>query len=295
MGPRVTLSGVRKGLRDALRGKTARRFLRNTGTLVGGALALLLVLLALAAPLLAGDPLAQSLSERLQAPSASHLFGTDQLGRDVLSRTLYGARISLALGFLVVALSVTVGSAVGLAAGLLGGGWDDLLMRVTDIFLAFPALILAMAISAALGPSLTNVMIAVAAVSWPAYARLLRAQVLAVKHVEFVDAARALGANGRRVALRHLLPNSVTPLLVQGSFDVGAAILTAAGLGFIGFGAQPPTPEWGAMVSETRNFITEAPWASAVPALAILFTVLAFNLLGDGLRDVLDPRGDSRL
>ena len=295
MGPRVTLSGVRKGLRDALRGKTARRFLRNTGTLVGGALALLLVLLALTAPLLAGDPLAQSLSERLQAPSASHLFGTDQLGRDVLSRTLYGARISLALGFLVVALSVTVGSAVGLAAGLLGGGWDDLLMRVTDIFLAFPALILAMAISAALGPSLTNVMIAVAAVSWPAYARLLRAQVLAVKHVEFVDAARALGANGRRVALRHLLPNSVTPLLVQGSFDVGAAILTAAGLGFIGFGAQPPTPEWGAMVSETRNFITEAPWASAAPALAILFTVLAFNLLGDGLRDVLDPRGDSRL
>ena len=287
----MTLSGVRKGLRGAFGGKTARRFLRNTGTLVGGSLALLLVLLALAAPLLAGDPLAQS----LQAPSASHLFGTDQLGRDVLSRTLYGARISLALGFLVVALSVTVGSLVGLAAGLLGGGWDDLLMRLTDIFLAFPALILAMAISAALGPSLTNVMIAVAAVSWPAYARLLRAQVLAVKHVEFADAARALGANGRRVALRHLLPNSVTPLLVQGSFDVGAAILTAAGLGFIGFGAQPPTPEWGAMVSETRNFITEAPWASAAPALAILFTVLAFNLLGDGLRDVLDPRGDSRL
>ncbi len=291
----MTLSGVRKGLRGAFGGKTARRFLRNTGTLVGGTLALLLVLLALAAPLLAGDPLAQSLSERLQAPSASHLFGTDQLGRDVLSRTLYGARISLALGFLVVALSVTVGSLVGLAAGLLGGGWDDLLMRLTDIFLAFPALILAMAISAALGPSLTNVMIAVAAVSWPAYARLLRAQVLAVKHVEFVDAARALGAPAWRLALRHLLPNSVTPLLVQGSFDVGAAILTAAGLGFIGFGAQPPTPEWGAMVSETRNFITEAPWASAAPALAILLTVLAFNLLGDGLRDVLDPRGDSRL
>ena len=205
---------------------------------------------------------------------------------------LWGSRISLAIGFLVVALSLVVGTAVGLLAGTLGGFWDNVLMRVTDIFLAFPALILAMAISAALGPSLTNVMIAVAAVSWPNYARLTRAQVLGIRGLEFVDAGpRSLGASGGRIAWRHLLPNSLSPLLVQASFDVGGAILTAAGLGFIGFGAQPPTPEWGAMVSETRNFIAEAPWASTAPALAILLTVLAFNLLGDGLRDILDPRG----
>lgn len=275
------------------RGRVLRRFTRDPGTLLGTSLAVILVFLALAAPLLAGNPLKQALSERLEPPSAAHLLGTDQLGRDVWSRVLYGARISLRLGALVVVLSLTVGAAVGLAAGLLGGIWDDLLMRVTDIFLAFPALILAMAISAALGPNLTNVMIAVAAVSWPGYARLLRAQVLAVKSADFVDAARALGASGGRVALRHLLPNSLTPLLVQASFDIGSAILTAAGLSFIGFGAQPPTPEWGAMVSETRNFINEAPWASSAPAIAILLTVLAFNLLGDGLRDVLDPRGNT--
>lgn len=186
--------------------------------------------------------------------------------------------------------SLLVGSAAGLVAGLLGGWWDEVIMRVTDIFLAFPGLILAMAISAALGPSLTNVMIAVAVVSWPTYARLIRAQVLALREREFVEAARALGSSQGRVAFRHLLPNSLAPLLVQGSFDVGSAILTAAGLGFIGFGAQPPTPEWGAMVSETRNYIAQAPWASSAPALAILVTVLAFNLLGDGLRDVFDPR-----
>ena len=191
----------------------------------------------------------------------------------------------------VRARSQILGAAVGLAAGVFGGVWDDILMRLTDIFLAFPALILAMAISAALGPSLTNVMIAVAAVSWPNYARLMRSQVLSLRGLEFVAAARSLGASPGRVAWRHLLPNSLSPLLVQASFDVGGAILTAAGLGFIGFGAQPPTPEWGAMVSETRNFIVEAPWASSAPALTILVTVLALNLLGDGLRDVLDPRG----
>ncbi len=271
--------------------RAVRRFSRDPGAVIGLVIVLLLMLLAALAPLLAGDPLAQNLSDRLLPPSSAHLFGTDQLGRDVLDRVLWGSRISLAIGFLVVALSLVVGTAVGLLAGTLGGFWDNVLMRVTDIFLAFPALILAMAISAALGPSLTNVMIAVAAVSWPNYARLTRAQVLGIRGLEFVDAARSLGASGGRIAWRHLLPNSLSPLLVQASFDVGGAILTAAGLGFIGFGAQPPTPEWGAMVSETRNFIAEAPWASTAPALAILLTVLAFNLLGDGLRDILDPRG----
>ena len=267
-----------------------RRLRRNTGAMLGLGILLLLVLSALFGPLFLGSPLEQDLGIRLQAPSAAHLLGTDQLGRDVLSRVLHGGRISLGLGVGVMLASLVSGSLIGLLAGLLGGWWDEAIMRVTDIFLAFPSLILAMAISAALGPSLTNVMIAVALVSWPAYARLIRAQVLALREREFVEAARALGSSESRIALRHLLPNTLAPLLVQGSFDVGSAILTAAGLGFIGFGAQPPTPEWGAMVSETRNYISQAPWASSAPAIAILLTVLAFNLIGDGLRDVFDPR-----
>ncbi len=276
------------------RGRVLKRFLRDPGTIVGGLLAIVLILVAVFAPLLANDPLAQDTSKRLEPPNQEHILGTDQLGRDVFSRVIYGARISLRVGLIVVALSLVVGGFVGLLAGLLGGVWDDILMRITDIFLAFPGLILAMAISAALGPNLNNVMIAVAVVSWPNYARLIRAQVLSLRNLEFVDAARALGARSSRIALKHLLPNSLTPLLVQASFDIGSAILTAAGLSFIGFGAQPPTPEWGAMVSETRNFINEAPWASSSPAIAILLTVLAFNLLGDGIRDVLDPRGNTR-
>ncbi len=272
------------------RRSTLRKLLRNPGAVVGLVLLALLLVAALLLPPLLGSPLEQNLGVRLSAPSTAHLLGTDQLGRDVLSRVANGARLSLGLGFTVMLTSLVIGLVVGLLAGLLGGWWDEALMRLTDIFLAFPGLILAMAISAALGPSLLNVMIAVALVSWPTYARLIRAQVLSLREREFIDAARALGAAQGRVALRHLLPNSVAPLLVQASFDVGSAILTAAGLGFIGFGAQPPTPEWGAMVSETRNYISQAPWASSTPALAILATVLAFNLIGDGLRDVLDPR-----
>ncbi len=268
----------------------ARRFRRNPGAMLGLIIVALLLLIALVGPLLTGNPTDQALADRLQAPSGAHWLGTDQLGRDVLARVVNGARISLRLGVFVVLLSLAIGIVVGLTAGLTGGVWDDVLMRITDIFLAFPSLILAMAISAALGPSLTNVLIAVAVVSWPAYARLLRAQVLALREREFVEAARAVGASSARIAWRHLLPNTLAPLLVQASFDVGGAILTAAGLGFIGFGAQPPIPEWGAMVSETRNYIGQAPWASSAPALAILLTVLAFNLLGDGIRDVYDPR-----
>lgn len=276
------------------RGRVLKRFLRDPGTVFGSSIAILLLLVAIFAPWFTGNPLKQDTAKRLEAPNSEHWLGTDQLGRDVMSRVLYGARISLRVGLVVTTLSLLVGGVIGLLAGLMGGLWDDILMRITDIFLAFPGLILAMAISAALGPNLTNVMIAVAAVSWPSYARLLRAQVLSIKNLEFVDAARALGAGRARIAWQHLLPNSLAPLLVQASFDIGSAILTAAGLSFIGFGAQPPTPEWGAMVSETRNFINEAPWASSSPAIAILLTVLAFNLLGDGIRDVLDPRGNIR-
>ncbi|WP_291426088.1 ABC transporter permease [Deinococcus sp.] len=269
---------------------TWRRFRRNSGAMLGLVLLIVLLVSALLGPLFLGSATSQELAIRLAPPSTAHLLGTDQLGRDVLARVLQGGRISLGLGVGVMLSSLLVGSLVGLLAGLRGGWWDEAIMRVTDIFLAFPSLILAMAISAALGPNLRNVMIAVALVSWPTYARLVRAQVLALREREFVEASRALGSSQARIALRHLLPNTLAPLLVQGSFDVGSAILTAAGLGFIGFGAQPPTPEWGAIVSETRNYITQAPWASSAPALAILLTVLAFNLLGDGLRDVFDPR-----
>jgi peptide/nickel transport system permease protein len=268
-----------------------RRFMRNTGGMIGLVLLVILILIALLAPVISGSPTEQDIANRLKPPSAEHLMGTDQLGRDVWARVANGASISLQVGFAVVVLSVLIGVTVGLIAGTLGGAWDNLLMRVTDIFFAFPSLILAMAIAAALGPNLTNTVIAVALVSWPIYARLVRANVMALREREFVEAARALGGSRLRIMFRHLFPNTLTPIFVQASFDVGAAILTAAGLSFIGFGAQPPIPEWGAMVSETRNYIAEAFWAPTFPALGILLTVLAFNLLGDALRDVLDPRG----
>jgi len=246
---------------------------------------------AVFAPILAPyDPLAQALGSRLEPPSPEHWLGTDQLGRDIASRLLYGARISLVIGIVVVALAGVFGTFVGLVAGYAGGLVDETLMRVTEVFLAFPPLILAMAIAGALGPSLVNAIIAIAAVTWAIYARLTRGQLLSLRRREFVEAARAIGASRARILARHLLPNALAPLLIQASFDMGSAIISAAGLSFIGFGAQPPTPEWGVMISEGRNFISTQPWLSLFPGLAILFAVGAFNLLGDGLRDAFDPR-----
>jgi peptide/nickel transport system permease protein len=230
------------------------------------------------------------LENRLDPPSNTFPLGLDQLGRDILSRVLYGARLSLVVGLVVVVMSGVLGTTVGVVAGFVGGRVDDILMRVTDIFFAFPALILAMAIAAALGPSLTNTMIAIATVTWPVYARLSRAQALVLRRQEFIEAARAIGLSDARIMVRHLLPNSLSPLIVQASFNMGEAILIAAGLSFIGFGAQPPTPEWGVMVSEGRDYMTTQWWVPTFPALAILIAVTGFNLLGDGLRDLLDPR-----
>jgi peptide/nickel transport system permease protein len=247
--------------------------------------------MALGAPALSSfDPLDTALQENLRPPGPGHLLGTDQLGRDILSRILHGARLSLRVGLVVVGLAGLVGVITGLAAGFWGGWMDDVLMRITDVFLAFPSLILAMAIAAALGPSLSNVMIAVAAVTWPVYARLTRGQVLSLREMPFVEAARSVGVPDHRIIARHLLPNIVSALMVQASFDMGGAILAAAGLSFIGFGAQPPIPEWGVMISEGRNYIATQWWLSTFPALAILLVVTGFNLLGDGLRDLLDPR-----
>ncbi len=246
--------------------------LREPLNVVATVLIVAFALCALLAPVLAPyDPLAQTLSARLEPPSAAHWLGTDSLGRDIASRILYGARISLIIGVVVVGLA-------------------GILMRLTEVFLAFPPLILAMAIAGALGPSLTNAIIAIAAVTWAVYARLARGQVLSLRRREYVEAARSIGVSPARILTRHLLPNAVAPLLIQASFDMGAAIIAAAGLSFIGFGAQPPTPEWGVMISEGRNFISTQPWLSLFPGLAILFAVGSFNVLGDGLRDVLDPR-----
>ena len=243
------------------------------------------------APLIAPyDPLAQELGSRLRPPSPEHWLGTDSLGRDIASRILYGARISLIIGVVVVASAGVFGTIVGLVAGYAGGLVDEALMRLTEVFLAFPALILAMAIAGALGPSLTNAIIAIAAVTWAVYARLTRGQILSLRRREFVEAARAMGASSVRILWRHLLPNVLAPLMIQASFDLGSAIIAAAGLSFIGFGAQPPTPEWGVMISEGRNYISTQPWLSLFPGLAILLAVGSFNLLGDGLRDAFDPR-----
>ncbi|RIK35354.1 MAG: D,D-dipeptide ABC transporter permease, partial [Chloroflexi bacterium] len=272
------------------RRQITRRLLQEPATIAGLILLLIFAVLALAAPWLSPvDPLHQNISAGLTPPSRAYPLGTDKLGRDLLSRMLYGARISLRVGLLVVISAGGFGAWVGLVAGYLRGWVDEALMRVTDIFFAFPSLILAMAIAGALGPSLQNALIAVAVVSWPVYARLVRSQVLALREQEFVQAARAIGAGGGRILFSHLLPNTVAPLLVQASFDMGATILAVAGLSFIGFGAQPPTPEWGVMISEGRNYITTQWWLTAVPAAAILLLVAAFNLVGDGLRDVLDP------
>jgi peptide/nickel transport system permease protein len=265
--------------------------LANPLNLVALALIALFALCALLAPVFAPyDPLAQELGSRLRPPSAEHWLGTDSLGRDIASRILYGARISLIIGVVVVASAGVVGTAIGLVAGYAGGLVDEALMRLTEVFLAFPALILAMAIAGALGPSLTNAIIAIAAVTWAVYARLVRGQILSLRRREFVEAARAIGASRTRIVLRHLLPNALAPIMIQASFDLGSSIIAAAGLSFIGFGAQPPTPEWGVMISEGRNYISTQPWLSLFPGLAILLAVGSFNLLGDGLRDAFDPR-----
>lgn len=269
-----------------------RRLRKEATAFIGLLLVLFFFAIALLAPYISPfEPNAQDiLGAKLAPPSGDHWLGADILGRDMLSRMIYGARISVFVGLAVVAVAGSFGTVVGLFAGYRRGWIDEVVMRVTDIFFAFPPLILAMAIAGALGPSLTNALIAVVVVLWPVYARLVRGQVLVLREREFIQAAQTVGVQNRRLLLRHLLPNVLAPLLVQASFDMGSAILIIAGLSFIGFGAQPPTPEWGVMISDGRNYITTQWWLTAVPAAGILLLVAAFNLVGDGLRDILDPR-----
>ena len=268
-----------------------RQIVRNPLSLAGLIIIVVLVVLAILAPSIAPyDPFATDPINKLEPPSLTHLMGTDGLGRDIFTRVLYGTRISLWIAVLILLLAGVLGTTVGILAGYLGGFWDNILMRVTDIFMAFPRLILAMAIAAALGPSLTNVVIAISFSAWTVFARLARSRAIAVREEDYVEAARAVGASNFRIILRHILPMAVSPVIIQGTISMGGIILTAAGLGFLGFGAQPPTPEWGVMVSDGRNFMPHGWWVSTFPGLAIMVTVLGFNLLGDGIRDILDPR-----
>ncbi len=265
---------------------------RHPRILVGGTLVVLLVLVALLAPLLAPyDPTTVDVSVSLEPPSPAHWLGTDDLGRDVLSRTIWGSRISLSVGLIAVAIGLGVGVSLGLVAGYLGGLVDLLTMRFIDALLAFPALILAISITAALGPQLQNAMIAIGVVAIPLYARLTRGQVLAAREREYVLAARTIGASPRRIVLRHIFPNITNPLVVQATLSIAFAILAEATLSFLGLGAQPPTPTWGADINYSQRYLANLKWWMSVgPGVGIFLAVFAFNYFGDALRDALDPR-----
>jgi peptide/nickel transport system permease protein len=268
-----------------------RRLSHRPAAIFGLVVVVFFVLLALLAPWLSPhDPLATSWSAIRKPPSGAHWFGTDEIGRDVLARVVWGTRASLAAGVVSVSISLAIGVPIGLAAGFIGGFVDGLISRITDAFLACPFLILAIALAAFLGPSLINAMIAIGISATPIFVRLTRAQVINVKVEDYVEAARALGNPPWRIAIRHVLPNVVPPLIVQTTLAIAAAIIAEASLSFLGLGQQPPAPSWGSMLNTAKNYMDQAPWMAIWPGLAIFVLVLAFNLLGDGLRDALDPR-----
>jgi len=272
------------------RWETFQDLLRSRSAAFGMGLIALVLLVAIIGPAIAPyDPLKPAPLDRLKGPSAEHLFGTDSLGRDIFSRVIYGARISILIGLISVSISLLPGTLLGLLAGYFGGRVDSLIMRLMDMLLAFPAILLAIFITAILGPSLPNTMVAVGIVYIPHYARIVRASVLSLKEQLFVQAIAHLGGGHARILGRHILPNALPPIIVYATLGMGTAVLQAAALGFLGLGAQPPQPEWGAMLSEGRQYIQIAPHVAAFPGAAILVLVLGFNLFGDGLRDVLDP------
>jgi len=279
-------------------GDAWRRLRRNKLAMAGLIWAILIILVALSADLWVpqryGDPelldSSQVVERMLLSPSSEHPFGTDRLGRDVLARIIYGARISLAVGVVAVSISVIIGLIMGALAAYYGGLWDAIIMRLADVFLAFPYILFAIALIAVLGRGYINVFIAIGLLGWPSIARVFRGSILSVKENEYVDAARALGASDLRIMARHIMPNAVAPIIVYGTMSIGGAILTEAALSFLGMGVQPPTPSWGLMLSEARAFLFTAPWLMIYPGAAILTTVLAYVLLGDGLRDALDVK-----
>jgi peptide/nickel transport system permease protein len=273
-----------------------RRLLKHPGGVAGALVTVMFFAIALSAPWLSPfDPLAQDLDRRLQGPSRAHLLGTDDFGRDILSRVMYGARISLTIGFMSVGIAMTGGLLLGLIAGFYTRGrpgWliETVIMRTSDILLAFPAVLLAIAIVTAFGPGLRNAMLAIAIIYLPRFIRIVRASILVEKEQTYIEAGQALGVSNRRLLLRHLLPNVMSPVIVQATLALAEAIIEAAALSFLGLGATPPTPEWGAMLSEGRSYLRLAPWVTFFPGMAIFLIVVSFNLLGDGLRDALDPR-----
>ncbi|BCB02779.1 nickel transporter permease [Bacillus sp. KH172YL63] len=268
-----------------------KSFTKNKIALVGFCIVLFFVILAIAAPVIAPQGInEQDLSKRLQAPSSEHWLGTDDFGRDILSRIIHGARISLWVGFFAVIGSSVIGSLLGGVAGYYGRWVDTIISRLFDIMLAFPSILLAIAVVAALGPSLRNALIAIAIINIPNFGRLIRSKVLSVKQEEYVMAAKAIGMSDSRILFSHVLPNSMAPIIVQGTLAIATAIIEAAALGFLGLGAQAPEPEWGKMLSDARQYMLQAPWTMIFPGLAIMLTVLGFNLMGDGLRDALDPK-----
>lgn len=268
----------------------ATRLKASPGAVAGVVVIVLLIIFATFAPLIAhNDPLAQNLSAQSQPPSAAHWFGTDKLGRDMFARLVYGSRISIRIGFIAVGIAITIGTLLGVAGGYLGKAIDGAIMALMDLMLAFPSIILAIGITTILGPSINHLMMAVGIVYIPQYARLARSSVLGVKELEYIEAAKALGARIPRILWRHVMPNILAPLLVQAMLGIGTAELEAAGLSYLGLGARPPTPEWGAMLNDARDYWLSAPWALIFPGVAITLMVLGFNLFGDGLRDALDP------
>ena len=275
--------------------RMAAALMRNPLAVAGAIIVIGLVLTAAFAPWIAPEsPVGQNLGARLLPPSAEHWMGTDELGRDIFSRVVWGSRITLLIVALVAVIAAPLGLVIGAVSGYFGGWTDKLLMGLTDVFLSMPKLILALAFVAALGPGIKNAIIAIAVTSWPAYARIARAETLTFRHAEFIDAVRMQGASSTRIILRHVLPLCTSSMIVRVTLDMAGIILTAAGLGFLGLGAQPPLPEWGAMISRGRSFILDQWWVATMPGFAIILVSLGFCFLGDGLRDVLDPKQAGR-
>jgi peptide/nickel transport system permease protein len=269
----------------------AKRFKKNKRAMVGLWMVLFFIIVSVFARWIAPyDPIAQNIQIMLQPPSMTHLFGTDEFGRDILSRIIYGAQISLMIGIVCVLVSVIFGVGLGTLSGYFGGVIDSLIMRIMDIFMAFPSFLLALAIVSVLGPGMFNVMIAIGIFSIPTFARISRSAVISVKNKEYIEATKAMGGSNAQIIFKHVIPNSIAPIIVLSTLRIATAILTASGLSFLGMGAQPPTPEWGAMLSTGREYLRTSPHVSTIPGLAIMFMVLAFNMLGDGLRDALDPK-----
>jgi ABC-type dipeptide/oligopeptide/nickel transport system permease subunit len=274
--------------------KKKNKFLSNKGFMIFAALALLIIVASICAPVICGgvDPTAGELSDSIMAPNADHPFGTDKMGRDIFARVIYGSRTSLVSTFSLVLTIFVIGTLLGILSGYFGGWVDAVIMRIADMMIAFPGLVLAIAVAGMLGASTKNAIIAISVVSWPKYARLARSLVMKIRHTDFVAAAQVTGSRTGYMLWKYMLPNTITTLVITAATDIGSMMMELAALSFLGFGAQPPTPEWGSMLNEGRNFMQSAPWMMIYPGLAIFITVVIFNMLGDNLRDILDPKSE---